>query len=204
MKILKIDELNFDSVVSEAVRVLDQGGLIIYPTETAYGIGVNIENHEAIVKLLAYKGDRKSPIAIATSGVQMAEKYANLSETALKLYEKYLPGPLTVISNSNESVDKLLTNNTGTIGVRVPDHKLVLSIVTKLGAPITATSANISGGKTPYSLEEYLENTSKEKTDLIDLFIDAGKLSGELPSTVIKAVGDKLEIVRQGKITPEI
>jgi L-threonylcarbamoyladenylate synthase len=191
-------------VISRALEVLKNGGLIIYPTETSYGLGADITNHAALEKLLAYKGARTSPISIAVSSMAMAKDYVVLSPIAKKLYQKYLPGPLTIISKSRETVDPIISAGTATLGVRIPNFPLTLELINLLGHPITATSANISGGVTPYSLEEYQNSTPPEKSALIGFFLNAGELPRKNPSTVVKAIGDDLVIVRQGDIVPRL
>lgn len=203
MQVLGLKEGAENQIVSQAVSILSTGGLVIYPTETAYGIAAKANSHRALEKLMNYKGDRKSPISVAVNSIEMAKHFVSITPMAENLYKKYLPGPLTIISTAFDTVDPILKAETGTLGIRIPDFPLILKIIYNLDDGITATSANISGGKTPYSLKEYIENTSEEKIQMIDLFIDAGPLSGDLPSTVVKTIG-KLEIIRQGEIIPSI
>lgn len=203
MHSLKLDQISEKVILKESLRHLKSGGMIIFPTETAYGLGVDATNHQALEKLLKYKGSRTSPTSIAVASLKMAEKFANLTPLAKKLYQKYLPGPLTVISTAKQTTDPILTAGTNTIGIRIPDYPFILKLIKLLDSPITSTSANTSGGETPYSLQDYLKTTDEEKTKSIDLFLDAGILTKKPPSTVVKAI-DNLEIVRRGEITPNL
>jgi len=187
--------------IKEAVRILKKGGLIVYPTETCYGIGAEATNPQAVKKLFLYKGNRvNKAISIAVSNKQMAEKYVTLNKKAVELYKKFLPGPLTIISKSKRKVDKRLESKKKTLGVRIPDYPLILQLTKQLGKPITSTSANISGENNPYSIKDLKENTSQKKLQMIDLILDAGYLTHNPPSTVVDTTADKIHILRQGKI----
>jgi len=123
-----------------------------------------------------------------------------VNNTAKNLYTNFLPGPLTVISKSLGNVAKGVESEIGTLGVRIPDYPLVLEIITKLGKPITATSANASYKRQPYQIEDILNNISDKQKDLIDLILDAGTLPKRDPSTVVDTTLDQEVVVRQGKI----
>ena len=158
MKIIKVNPKNNQKIITQAIKILNNNGLIIYPTETCYGAGVNATNQKAVDKLLNYKTFRQNkPISIAVANQAMASKYIIPNTSALNLYTKFLPGPLTVISKSRDKkVAKHIESNTKTIGIRIPDYKLTISIIKKFGLPITATSANASYKKTPYSIKDIL------------------------------------------------
>lgn len=181
-----------------ALRVLQTGGLIIYPTDTAYGLGADATNHKALEKLLKYKGARNSPVSIAVCNLEMAKKFVKITPLAQTLYQKYLPGALTIISPTQPNVDEILTAGSKTLGIRILNFPPALELIRAFGRPITATSANISRGPTPYSKQEYLATTPPEKAAMIDYFWDAGPLPKTLPSTIVKVVGENLEIIRQG------
>jgi L-threonylcarbamoyladenylate synthase len=187
--------------VEMAVGILQQGGLVVYPTETLYGVGVDATNPEAVKKLSEYK-DRPfgKPYSIAVTDQQMAEKYVDLNTTAKNLYKEFLPGPLTIISKGKHKVAMGIESEDGTLGIRIPDHRLVIEIVKKLGKPITATSANASYKKRPYKVSDILENISNKQKKLIDLIIDAGRLPPNEPSTVIDTTLDDPITLRQGEI----
>lgn len=196
MKILKdTKELH------EIVSVLSRGGIVVYPTETMYGIGVDATNSKAVKKLAKYKNRPfGKPYSIAVSSQKMAEKYVQLNSTARKLYRQFLPGPITIVSRGKHKVAPGVESEDGTLGVRIPDYRLVVDIVRKLGKPITATSANASYKKRPYSVSDILENIGVKQMKLIDLIIDAGNLPRNEPSTVIDTTLDDVVTLRQGEI----
>ncbi|MBU1033448.1 threonylcarbamoyl-AMP synthase [Patescibacteria group bacterium] len=185
MKILKLNS-NREAVINEAKKCLENDGLLIYPTETVYGIGANASSEKAIDKLLKYKGRRQGkPLSIAVSDQEMASKYVDINEQALKFYKNFLPGPFTVISKSKNVVDSRVNSEFGTLGIRIPNYSLVADIIKNFGQAITSTSANASGKKRPYKIADILDNLSKQQKSLIDLVIDAGELPKNEPSTVI-------------------
>jgi L-threonylcarbamoyladenylate synthase len=139
MKIVPVS----DNCVNEAVNTLKDGGLVVYPTETVYGIGVDATNPEAVRNLTEYKNRPfGKPYSIAVTDQKMAEEYVELNSTGKNLYQEFLPGPLTVISKGKHKVAPGVESEEGTLGIRIPDYKLVFDIITKFGKPITSTSAN--------------------------------------------------------------
>jgi L-threonylcarbamoyladenylate synthase len=192
---------NGAGAIETAVKVLRAGGLVIYPTETLYGIGVDATNPKAVKKLSEYKNRPfGKPYSIAVTDPTMAEEYAELNATARNLYHEFFPGPLTVISKGKHKVSPGIESEEGTIGIRIPDYKLVTDIVKKLGKPITSTSANASYKKRPYKISDILDNLSQKQKDLIDLIIDAGTLPKNDPSTVVDTTLDDPVTLRQGEI----
>lgn len=188
-------------VVEKVVDVLEKGGLVIYPTETLYGIGADATNPQAVKKLTEYK-DRPfgKPYSVAVTNQKMAEDYVVLNDAAKNLYKEFLPGPLTVISHGRHKVAPGVESEDGTLGIRIPDYKLVMEIVKKFGRPITSTSANASYKKRPYKISDILGNISDKQKKLIDLIIDVGELPKNDPSTVIDTTLDEPVTLRQGEI----
>ncbi len=187
--------------VEETVRILRKGRLVIYPTETVYGIGAEATNPEAIKKLTRYKNRPfGKPYSIAVADQKMAEDYVELNQTARDLYKQFLPGPVTIVSTGKHKVAPGIESETGTLGIRIPAYKLVINIVKTLGKPITATSANASYQKRPYKTSDVLDNISQKQKQLIDLIIDAGELPHNEPSTVIDTTLDDPVVLRQGEI----
>ncbi len=186
MKIVKFNKIKQNQIINQTAEALDRGKLVIYPTETVYGVAVDATNPQAVSKLLKYKSkQRGKPISIAVVDQNMAQKYVQLNNQAKKIYQNLLPGPYTVISQSNHQTDPRLESEFHTLGIRIPDHKLILDIIKKLNKPITATSANQSRHKTPYQISDILDTISNSKKQLIDLIIDAGTLPKNDPSTII-------------------
>lgn len=201
MKVLPLHTSIPDKVVQQAATVLNNGGMVVYPTETCYGIGVDATNTEAVNKLLVYKGGREGKaISVAVSDRIMASKYVSINEMAEHIYAQFLPGPVTVVSTSLGTVAEGLVSDRKTLGIRIPDKPMALQLIQALGKPITATSANTSGKKTPYSLDDLKKYTSDKKLAMIDLFLDDGLLPHHPPSTVVDTTLNEISILRQGEI----
>lgn len=199
MRIIKLEKHNSKEVIDSAVKVLQDGGLVIYPTETVYGIGADATNASAIAKLNLYKTMRKDkPYSIVVADQPMAEEYVELNDTAIKLYQKYLPGALTIISQGKHKVASGVESPTGSLGIRIPDFDIVLEISKSFGKPFTATSANASYKKKPYKIDDILNNLSNKQKLLIDLIIDAGTLPHNPPSTVLDTTLDDVHTTRIG------
>lgn len=184
--------------ITSACSALSRGELVIYPTETCYGLAVDTTNPVAITRLLTYKGDRHRQVAIAVTSRSMAEKYVTINQIADNLYENFLPGPITVISKSNHLVDERLESSDGSLGIRIPKHDFAQDLIKSFSKPITATSANTSGKKEPYSLEDWQKYTSIDKQNMVSIFLDAGKLADRPTSTVIDTTLNDPQILRQG------
>ncbi len=185
MKIIKLDNNN-QEVIKQTLKVLHQGGLVIYPTETIYGLGVDATNQQAVDKLLAFKSRREGkPLSIAVASQAQAQLYADLNQQAIQFYQRFLPGPYTIISKCKSGLAKGVASEFNTLGVRIPDHQLILQLIKQFQKPITATSANASDKKRPYSIDDIFSNISNKQKNLIDLVIDAGVLPKNEPSTVI-------------------
>jgi L-threonylcarbamoyladenylate synthase len=200
MKILKVSENSKEKVISQAVETLKNGGVIVYPTETCYGLGVDATNPKALEKITKYKKYRGSkPVSIAVSSKEMAEEYVEINEMAENIYSNYLPGPITVISMSKGQLTPPVASLQGTTGIRYPDYPLTLDIIEAFGKPITATSANVSYKSAPYSIEQLLKDLPKKSAEIIDLVIDAGELPKNQPSTVLDTTVNQLSVLREGK-----
>ena len=192
---------NTKDIVKKTIEVLNNGGIIIYPTETCYGIGVDATNTKALKKLLTYKKFRGSkPISIAVSDKQMASKYVEINEMGENIYKNYLPGPITVVSMSKGILQPPVVSQQGTVGVRIPDYQLMLDILKEYGKPITATSANMSYRSAPYDIDKLLEQLPEKSKKLIDLIIDTGELPKNPPSTVLDTTLNTLSVLREGKL----
>ncbi len=201
MQTIHVTPENQLEVVRLALTVLRDGGLVLFPTETTYGAGVDACNQQAVEKLLAYKSRREGkPLSIAVTDLEMAQRYVTVNEQAETLYRQFLPGPVTVVSRGLGVVAPGVESEFGTLGVRIPEYQLVTEIVKALGRPITATSANGSGEKRPYSIEDVLTRLSGKQLALIDLVIDAGQLPTRPPSTVIDTTLATPITLRQGEI----
>ena len=199
MKRVFLSNKTKSTIIQTAIEILSRGGLVIYPTETCYGVGVDATNQEAVERLLQYKERPEGKaISIAVSDRDMAEKYVEVNETAVNLYKNFLPGPVTVISNSKHNVAKGIEAEDGSLGVRMPDYPFTLELIKTFGKPITATSANMSGRKTPYTIDDILNNIPEKKRELIDLIINAGELPHNPPSTVVDTRLNNEKVLRHG------
>jgi L-threonylcarbamoyladenylate synthase len=169
MKTINVAEVPEKEIIKTVIKVLNNSGLIIFPTETTYGAGVDATNQEAVDKLLAYKSRREGkPLSIAVANQKTAAKYVEINEQAKKIYERFLPGPITIISKNLGKVALGVKSEFNTLGVRIPNHELILEILKEFGKPITATSANASGKKRPYQIQDIFNNLSNKQQNLID------------------------------------
>lgn len=201
MKIISLVQTPEDDVIKQAQAVLAAGGLIIFPTETVYGAGVDATNQAAVHRLLSYKSRREGkPLSIAVTDLAMAEDFVELNDQARDLYKRFLPGPLTIISKSKGTVAPGVASEFGTLGTRIPAYPLVLNLVQAYGKPITATSANASDKKKPYTIKDILNNLSEKQKSLIGLIIDAGELPKNPPSTVIDTTLSAPITLRRGEV----
>ncbi|HZZ98898.1 MAG TPA: L-threonylcarbamoyladenylate synthase [Candidatus Saccharimonadia bacterium] len=201
MRIISINDTPIAQVIAETVAVLAAGGLVVYPTETTYGIGVDATNQTAVNKLLKYKKRREGkPLSVAVIDEGMAGKYVALNATAKQVYKNFLPGPVTAVSRGLHVVAKGVESEDGTLGIRIPAYPLVLDIVKAFGKPVTATGANASYKKRPYTVKDILESISETQKARIDLILDAGTLPRNEPSTVIDTTADDVTVLRQGEV----
>lgn len=207
MEIVKLTDLPAKKIIKRACEVLAKGGLVIYPTETVYGVGVDATNQQAVDKLLAYKSRREGkPLSIAVTDEKMAGKFVEINDQAHHIYQRFLPGPVTVVSKVKEPSQQqlLLANGVAsefqTVGIRIPDFPLIKELVQAYQKPITATSANASGEKRPYQISDILERLSNKQKNLIDLIIDAGELAKNEPSSVIDTTLSTPVTLRAGAI----
>ena len=133
--------------ILEASNIIKDGGIVVFPTETVYGIGVDVLNNSAIEKLYNIKKrPHKKPISVLVSNFEMINKVAKeISEIEWKIIKNFFPGPLTIVLTKNESISDILTGGKETIGVRMPDNQIALKLIEYVGNPVATSSANISG-----------------------------------------------------------
>jgi len=193
--------------LSSALQMLKRGGIVVYPTDTAYGLAVDATNPSAVKKLYSLKGrDFKKPIHVIPPTKFWTEKLVKLDPPAKRLIENLMPGPLTLVlplKISGESW-KLLSAGTKTLGIRRPKYKLALDLAAIFGKPITTTSANVAGGKNCYSVSEFKKQFNPRIYGRIYAHIyvlDGGKLKKTKPSTVVSLSGKNAKILRQGPIS---
>lgn len=196
---------NVKSAIGKAVETLKAGGVVIYPTETVYGLAVDATNPVAVEKLLKIK-ERPAgkAISILVTNAEMAKLFVSFTAAISQLVDRFLPGPLTIVGKSTGSVDKRLEAEDETLGFRISSHPLAAELVETANIPLTATSANPAGRARPYSPDKLLSQFSESQLALIDLFLDAGPLPLNEPSTVIDTTGPVQEIVRSGELSAEV
>ena len=178
---------NEKSSIKEAAAILKQGGIIIYPTETSYGIGVDFSNAKAKEKIYdAKERDRGKPLSVVVSGLAMIRRYATISRETQMLAKQFMPGPLTLVVPAKQG---------DTIAFRVPNHGFARKLSAALKRPVTATSANVSGNEPLYIISDVM----KAFDGKVDAIIDAGNLPRRRPSTIYDVASGKL--IREGLIT---
>lgn len=200
MFILDISK-NYNQTLRRAADSISAGNLVIFPSDTVYILAVDPTNQKAVDTLLSFK-DRWTgkAISIAVADINMAKNFVKISPKTKNLYQNLLPGPFTIVSPGRHLVAKGIEAENGTLGIRIPDSKYILDLVTLLGKPITATSANLSGRTPNYSITSFLRPLSLKKKKLISLIVDAGKLPKNKPSTVIDAAESGIKILRRGDL----
>jgi len=182
-----------------AVRVIRRGGVIAYPTETAYGLGALATNQRAVAKIFAMKGRlEKKPLPLIVASQSMAERFFYFSSAERALARRYWPGPLTMLLRPRRRFPRGVAGTDGRVAVRVSGSAFARAIARRLGKPITATSANRSGGKTCYSISCVRRGLRAPAPELI---LDGGTLPRRKPSTIVKIQKGAIKILRQGSVT---
>jgi len=198
MKILSLNKDTEKKVISESLKVLKKGGVIAYPTESFYALGVNACNEAAMEKLYAIKNrppEKAMPVIVGNKDIlRMIVK--SISLEAEKLIKKYWPSPLTLIFWAKADLPELLTGGSGKVAARIPGECFALHLAKAADFPITATSANLSG-KPP---AQHPEDVIKYFRELIDLIIDGGKTLGGKPSTIVDVTVTPPKVLRKGRI----
>ncbi len=188
-----------DLAISETLKVIRSGGVVAVPTDTVYGIACSVNNSAAIQSLFKIKireSIKAIPVLLADLN-QIGQVAASLNENAKKLAQAFWPGALTLIVIKNDLLPNNLTSYP-TVGVRIPDHEWLRSIIRNVG-PLAVTSANISGGSSPSSAGQVLDQLNGR----IELIIDGGECKGGISSTVVNCSGERIDILREGEITPD-
>lgn len=202
MHVVRVTEDNLSEIAELGAKILSIGGVVLYPTDTLYGLGVNALNEDALLKLRRVKArEQKKPISVVVKNHEEADKHVELSDEARALMEKHLPGALTLVVPAKAHIPLSVQLN-GALGVRIPDDVVALALAEAFGGPITATSANISGYRTAHSVEDILQDLGRN-ADAIDLVIDAGERNSAHPSTVVTLINGVPHILREGRITRE-
>lgn len=185
--------------IHRAASIIKSGEIIVYPTDTLYGLGADALNKDAIRAVFKIKKRPLSlPLPIAVSNIEMLKEYVKLDTRSKSVIEKFLPGALTVILKKKGNLPDILTSGSEKVAVRIPDKRTALDLINVIGYPITTTSANLSGKIPPISVEEVQDQLKDVK-----FILDGGKLASREPSTIIDLTS-KPNIVRVGRIPYEV
>lgn len=180
-----------------AANILKDGGIVAFPTETVMGLGVVFDNYEAYQRLNVVKGRPESkPYTMMLSSINDVNKYAQVSNSTLKIINKFMPGPLTILLKAKDNVPGYVTHNTGIIGIRIPNHPLLLDLLKRVGKPLLVPSANPSG-LPPATKSAQIPIYFK---DCLEYIIDSDS-AGEQPSTIVDLTFETPKLVREGKIS---
>ena len=188
-------------VVRKAAHIVRRGAVIVCPTDTGYALAANALDTRAVVRVFNLKGRAYSnPIHVAVNSLEMAERYAHINPEAEHLAHSFLPGALTMVLPRKEVVPSLLVAGRDTIGIRIPDNRVILDLVSMTDLPITATSANVSGQPTPYSVPEVL-NLLGEAAGQVALILDQGSITSRGLSTIVDLTVRPPQLLRQGLVS---
>ena len=192
------DNIDLDKL-KEISKIIKNGGIVVFPTETVYGIGTNGLNKESISRLYEVKQRPiNKPISLLVSSIEMAETIAkDITDMEYKLMEKFFPGPLTIILKKKTIVPDNLTNNNDTVGIRMPDNIIAKKLIEYSNVPIATPSANISGKPSGTDINTIM-NDFKDK---VDYYIDGGKSKLGIGSTIVKLENGYPVILREGSIS---
>lgn len=182
--------------LKEVIETLNNNGLIIFPTDTVYGLACNCFNAQAIEKIFEIKDRIKNkPINVLTDSVDKIKLVVDkISEKEKELIDKYMPGSLTIIFNKNDKTPSNLTANLNTIGVRIPDEKIALKILSSIDYPLAVTSANLSGEEAGTEINDFIDYFNGK----VDIIIDGGPTKLKLASTIVRVENENIKVLREG------
>jgi L-threonylcarbamoyladenylate synthase len=183
---------------SKIIKVVRDGGIIIYPTDTIYGIGCDAYNEHAVGRVFSIKGrSENNPALILADSFRMVQKIlGNISPRAKEVMKVFWPGPLTIVAKSTNNFHPLLCAQDAMIGIRIPASRFCLRLVKECGTPIVSTSVNRSGSPPLTQMHDIVPSFGRK----VDYIIDAGESNYTLPSTVIRIDGNRISLIREGAI----
>jgi|SRR3989344_3232879 len=209
MEVIRLQKSDSGPAVARAAEVLRAGGVVLYPTDTLYGLGADALSDEAVAKIYAIKGRHENkPLHAIVADLEMAGRYADVTDSARLLAMRLPQGQVTLILNKRPGLDTGIVKGIATFGFRIPDNEFCIAFTHAFGGPITATSANRAGEKPERNIEAILQQLScgpysnvLQKTAIrVDLIIDAGEVPERQPSTVVDLSGAEPIILREGAI----
>ncbi len=181
-------------IISKIAECLKEGGIIAYPTDTTYGIGCSILRKKSIERIYQIKiRERSKPFSFICSSLSEVSNYARVSNTAFKILKRHLPGPYTFVLEATREVPDLLLTRQKTVGIRIPDNRICIDLVSALGNPLITTSANLSG-EDPVGDPWIISETFGKQLDFV---IDGGILSTDV-SSVVSLINDEPVVLRPG------
>ena len=187
-----------DADLDAAAAAIDRGECVVYPTETVYGLGANAIDADAVERVFDVKGrDRDKPVSLGVPDVEAALEYTAPTARERRFMHEFLPGPVTVVVERKETVPDVLTAGSDRVGVRIPDHEVALALLERTDAPVTATSANVSGTGSVRTVSELGDAVR----DAVAVVLDAGETPGSESTVVDVEAG---EIVRRGAMAEDI
>jgi L-threonylcarbamoyladenylate synthase len=192
MKITKATK----AAIKKAACIVEKGGVIVYPTDTVYGLGCNPFNEEAVKRILKIKGERTKPLPILASDSEKVEEIAHFTEKTQRLMKKFWPGPLTIVLPKKSRLPNIAILGLDSVAVRVPNHQAALELIGLSGGLLVGTSANKTGKKPPRTALEAADQIGEE----VDIILDDGPTPIGASSTVIDLTGKQPKILRQGPI----
>ena len=189
------------SKLKEVAEIIKNGGMVVFPTETVYGIGVNALSEDLVKRLYKVKNrPLDKAISLLVSNIEMIEQVAkDISDVEYGLIKEFFPGPLTIILSKKDIVPDIVTAGCSTVGVRIPENEIALKLIEYAGVPIAAPSANISGNPSGTQLNNIME----EFKENVDYYIDGGKSKIGTASTIVQVIEGMPHILREGLITKE-
>lgn len=201
MQIINLKDKIDEEKLKEVANIIKNGGVVVFPTETVYGIGVNAYSESAVKKLYEIKKrNYNKPISLLISNFNMINDVAkDITKLEYALINEFFPGPLTVILKKKDIVPDIVTSNGDTVGVRMSTNEIALRLIEYAGVPIATTSCNISGEESKVELADIIEVFDNK----VDCYIDGGKSKIGIGSTVVNLVDNKPEILREGVISKE-
>lgn len=187
-----------EKAIKEAAAIVNAGGLVVYPTETVYGLGARASNRMAVLKVFAAKKrSLDNPLSVAVKDIKQADEIAYVNTAARKLARAFLPGPLTIVLKKKARLPKELTAGSDKVGIRIPNNDIALKLI-ELAGPITATSANISGKQSITTAEE----AHNQLDGVVDFVLDGGPSQIGIESTVVDLSDEeRLEFIRDGAVS---
>jgi len=189
---LRLNEITIEEV---GIQIFS-GALVVYPTDTVYGIGCDPFNPDAVDRLKTVKKRGKKPLPLLVGSLEIAERFGSFPPQAVRLAETYWPGPLTLVVKKKIGFPSSVTSSTGLLGLRVPNHPFLLKLLLLIKTPIIGTSGNISGAPPATTADEAEEYFGSR----VDLILDGGKSRTKSPSTVVEASNNRLRLLRKGLI----